>query len=158
MSLLERKQLRGTDELWTPPHALAPLLPFLPARIWECAAGSGKLAESLRKAGHSVVEGHSFFTDDFSDQTDAIVSNPPYSKKDPFLSKCYHSGLPFALLLPITALEGIKRQKLYRKYGLEVLFLDRRVDFTGKGAPWFAVAWFTRGLEIKSEEYLVMRT
>jgi len=50
--------------------------------------------------------------------------------------------------LPITAFEGIKRQKLYRENGLEVIFLPKRIDFTGKKAPWFAVAWFTNGLNI----------
>jgi hypothetical protein len=78
---------------------------------------------------------------------DAIVTNPPYSIKDPWLERCYELGKPFALLLPLTALEGIKRQALYRKYGLDVLFLPRRVEFTTpsgkKGGAWFPVAWFT---------------
>ena len=68
--------------------------------------------------------------------------------KDKFLEKAYELKTPFAFLLPLTALEGIKRQKLYRENGLEVIILPKRIDFTGKKAPWFAVAWFTNGLNI----------
>jgi hypothetical protein len=38
------------------------------------------------------------------------------------LRRCCESGKPFALLLPLTALEGQKRHELYRRYGLEVIF------------------------------------
>jgi hypothetical protein len=149
--LLARKQLRGTDELWTPEHALLPLLPYLPKTIWECAAGSGLLAIHLRKHGHDVMA----TTDDFlhtpPQEAEAIVTNPPYSLKTQFLERAYELNMPFAMLLPITALEGIKRQELYRNNGLQILFLPKRIDFTGKKAPWFAVAWFTHGLNLPQD-------
>ena len=71
--------------------------------------------------------------------------------KDKFLERCYEIGKPFALLLPLTALEGIARQELYKKYGLELILLPKRIDFTGKKAPWFAVAWFTYGFNLPKE-------
>lgn len=39
-----------------------------------------------------------------------------------------------------------KRQELFRKYGIELLLLDKRINFetpSGKGSgAWFPVAWF----------------
>ena len=38
----------------------------------------------------------------------------------------------FALLLPLTALEGVERSKMFNDNGIEVMVLDKRIDFTGK--------------------------
>lgn len=85
----------------------------------------------------------------------SIITNPPYTIKNQFLERCYLLGLPFALLMPLASLETTKRQKLFRKFGVEVILLPKRVDFetpsgNGSGA-WFAVAWFTCGLNIGKE-------
>lgn len=153
-----------SDHFQTPVWAVAPLLPYLNRawRIWEPACGKGNLVKAFRAEGFSCqgtdVEGNEV---DFLTQTvlpwypfDCIVTNPPYSLKDEFLARCYEIGKPFALLLPFTALEGRTRQSLYRRHGLEVLILPRRVDFetpSGKGSSsWFPVAWFTWGLELGS--------
>ena len=64
-------------------------------------------------------------------------------------------GKPFAFLLPLTTFETRKRQYLFQKYGLEVIFFDKRINFetpSGKGSgSWFATAWFTNGLNIGKE-------
>jgi len=112
--------------------------------IWDCAYGEGLLVKTLREKGFNATGDRDEFFNPTKQYTyDCIVTNPPFSKKDQFLAKCYEIGKPFALLLPITALEGTFRQSLYKKYGLQILFLKKRIDFTGKKAPWFAVAWFT---------------
>ena len=144
MSLLVRKQLRGTDNLDTPIEAIEPILPYLPHSLWEPAKGRGIMASILRELGKNVIATTSdFLTTPAPKKVEAIITNPPYSIKTQFLKRAYELKLPFAFLLPITALEGIERQRLYAKHGLQVLFLGRRIDFTGKKAPWFAVAWFT---------------
>lgn len=89
-------------------------------------------------------------------ECDCIITNPPFSRKDEFLSRCYASGKPFALLMKIDALEGRERQRLYREYGLELIFLPERANFTttdgriasGTSSSWFATAWFTHRLDI----------
>jgi hypothetical protein len=123
-------------------------LPYLPHTLWECALGNGQLKALLEDAGHSVVGTSADFLTHEPLDVDAIVTNPPYSLKTQFLKRAYELDIPFAFLLPITALEGKERQALYVKHGVQVLFLDKRIDFTGKGAPWFAVAWFTHGLDL----------
>jgi hypothetical protein len=83
---------------------------------------------------------------------DCIITNPPFSIKQQFLERAYMLGKPFAFLLPLTTLETKKRQDLFRLYGLEIILLDRRINFfTPSGmvsSAWFATAWFTWGLNI----------
>jgi len=82
---------------------------------------------------------------------DCIITNPPFKFKQQFLEKCYELGKPFALLLPLTTFETKKRQNLFKKHGLEVIFFDKRINFETpnnvvKSSAWFATAWFTHGL------------
>jgi hypothetical protein len=52
----------------------------------------------------------------------------------------------FAFLLPLTALESKSRQALYHAHGIDLLVLDKRMDFERPGEKkshaWFPVAWF----------------
>lgn len=145
------------NDFQTPPVALKPLLPYLKKEwvIWECACGKGSLSLTLFNAGYKVIGSDIAFGDDFliwqPEHFDCIVTNPPYSLKDQFLKRCYLLGKPFALLMPLTTLEG-KRQHWLEKYGIEVILLDKRLNFetpSGKGSgSWFATAWFTNWLSI----------
>ena len=144
------------DDFQTPPEALYPLLPYLPHRIWECACGQGVLTDYLRKNSFEVIatdikDGNNFLSwcpplNSF----DAIVTNPPYTLKDDFLKRCYYLQKPFALLMPLTTLEGKQRQHLLEAFGIEIILLDKRINFitpSGEGSgSWFATAWFTNGL------------
>lgn len=154
------------DDYQTPPSALAPLLPHLKKEwvIWECAAGKGNLVRELRRTGHKVIAtdiitGLNFLTNQPTgnsyDSWDCIVTNPPYSLKDEFIARCYALGKPFALLMPLTSLEGRKRQSLFGLHGVEMIIMERRVNFvtpSGEGGgSWFMTAWFTWGLDIGRE-------
>ena len=85
-----------------------------------------------------------FLNDDVDFDFDIIVTNPPYSLKDDFLKRCYEYGKPFCLLLPITSLEGIKRGKLFRENGIELIVLDKRCNFINSNDKnnWFNTSWF----------------
>lgn len=153
---------QGYDACQTPPEAIDPLLPYLPRewRIWEPAAGEGLLVDALYDSDfHSVLAsdiltGQNFFEYEPDEAWDALVTNPPYSIKYKWLARCYALGKPFALLLPVETLGAKQAQELFREYGLEVVFLDRRVNFKMPYKGWdgggaqFPVAWFTRGLDI----------
>lgn len=139
------------DELYTPNYAIVPLLKYLPKKkitIWECTDfGSSNITKVLRDNGYEVITTHKdnfdFLNDTPNFDFDMIVTNPPYSLKDEFLKKCYEYNKPFCLLLPITALEGIDRGGMYRKYGLELLVLDTRINFMkSKKSCWFNTSWF----------------
>jgi hypothetical protein len=84
---------RGLDAYSTPPVAVEALLKVesLPHRIWECAAGRGNIARTLRDHGHSVIASdivHYDFPLDFEAdflqqvrapaETEMILSNAPF--------------------------------------------------------------------------------
>lgn len=147
------------DRCQTPLYALDPLLPYLPPKcwVWEPAAGDGNIARALHKANHWVVStdvltGHNFFTWQPALWT-VLVTNPPYSIKYDWLAHCYELGRPFALLLPIDTIGAAKGQCLFRRHGVEIIYLNRRVNFKMPnkgygGSAQFATAWFTWGLNI----------
>jgi len=146
------------DDFQTPSIALNPLIPYLKREwiIWECAEGKGYLTQELRSKGFNAIGTDILTGRDFliwePGKYDCIVTNPPYSLKERFLYRCYQLGKPFALLLPLTTLETAKRQILFRKYGVEIVLFDKRINFvtpSGQGSgAWFAVAWFTNWLNI----------
>ena len=144
MSKLKLMGKNHSDELYTPKIALESLLPYLNKNwvIWESAWGTGLLAKHLRKEGFKVVK---------SGKYDIEITNPPYSDKDGFLERAYERGKPFIFLMPITALEGIKRQKMYKQYGIQIIFPKKRIDFNGKGRPWFYTCWFTYGFNLSKD-------
>jgi hypothetical protein len=139
----------------TPEYAVKPLLDeingyFLKDTvIWECTDTYGKsgIASAFRKDGFKVESTNfDFLNSTVTGDWDIIVTNPPFRKKDDFIEKCIWYGKPFALLMPLTALEGIRRHALWKqvsRFGLIVL--DRRVEFTGEGV-WFNTSWFTGGI------------
>lgn len=149
---------RFADDFQTPSIALNPLVPFLSNKwiIWECAEGKGNLTRELDARGYKVIGTDILSGFDFlkwtPDDYDCIITNPPYSLKQKFLARAYHLGKPFAFLLPLTTFETAKRQYYFKKYGLEVILFDKRINFvtpSGKGSgAWFAVAWFTNWLNI----------
>jgi len=173
----------SSDDFQTPKEALQPLIPFLKKDwvIWECAEGKGNLSEELFSKGFSVV-GSDVLTNKYPAITnysevhqvpyvrnwnkdflkwkpehfDCIITNPPFSLKQEFLERCYELGKPFALLLPLTTFETEKRQNLFKKHGVQVIFFDKRINFEtpdgiGNSGVWFASAWFTYGLNLPKD-------
>jgi len=148
------------DDFQTPPEALEPLLAYLKPdwSIWEPAMGKGNLYYRFLELGFNATGTDILFGADFlnyepATSYDCIVTNPPFKYKQQFLERCYQLGKPFALLLPLTALETKKRQRLFEQFGLEIILLDRRLNFetpnkVEKSSAWFATAWFTNGLNI----------
>ena len=153
-------QMNGrSDEYFTPSYALNPLLPYLKKRwrIWECAWGKGFLAKHLENKGFSVKgdKNHNFLEHGFPDfDFDCIITNPPYSKKEDFLRCAYAYGKPFAFLMPLTTLEGIKRGDLFKRYGIQLIIPNKRINFimpNKQGSSWFATAWFCHGLNLPKQ-------
>ena len=153
-------QMNGrSDEFGTPKEAIEPLLPFLNKNwiIWECAWGKGSLAKHFEEKGFKIIGEpfKVFLNKDVGlnkEGFNCIVTNPPYSLKEKFLERCYELGKPFALLMPLTALEGKKRGELYRRFGIQLIIPNKRFNFetpSGKGSgSWFATAWFCYKLNL----------
>ena len=155
---------QGYDACQTPPYAIDPLLPYLDTHwtIWEPAQGERLLVEALYDSGFNDVVGSDLLTgQNFFEfeppQWDALVTNPPFSLKYKWLERCYQLGKPFALLLPVETLGAKTAQDLFRQFGLNMIFMDKRVNFKMPNKGWegggaqFPVAWFTWGFNIGSE-------
>ena len=144
------------DELYTPEEAIYPILKYLDKSkiYWECTDfGESNITKVLRENGFKVINTSKaeldFLKDDPLD-CDVIITNPPYSIKDEFIKRCYELDKPFMLLLPITALEGKQRNKLYKEKGLEIIVLDKRINLMKhKKNVWFNTSWFCRGVASK---------
>ena len=151
-AMIDYMQKEKNDELYTPEYAIFPLLKYLPKniKIWECTDyGESNITKVLKNNGYEVISTHKKDFDFLNDETDfefdMIITNPPYSLKDEFIKKCYEYKKPFALLLPLTSLEGINRGKMYRENGIQLLVFDRRCNFIyekKKKSNWFNTSWF----------------
>ncbi len=177
-SRLNRMGAGRPDDFQTPDWPVIMLINAMPepldGLVWEPACGEGRIVNLLERMnqpcfGTDIKKGTDFLSDMYWKAnvrfehpkgvvTDYkyIITNPPFSLKDEFLDKCYCLGKPFALLLPFTALEGKRRQALFKKYGVQVLVLPRRPDFEFPGGvhkkkPWFPCAWFTWGFNFPKD-------
>lgn len=147
------------DRCQTPPYALDPIIPYLNKEwtIWEPAVGEGYLANGLMESGFEVVGTDIVFSTEEDDQdfltcdipdVDAIVTNPPYSIKYKWIARCYEIGLPFALLIPTDTIGNKSAQKYFRKYGVELMVLNKRVNFKMPEKGWegagafFSTSWY----------------
>lgn len=149
----------------TPPEAILPLLQFIDPNwvVWECASGNGNLVKAFEERGYQckgtdiksdLLFDFRYYIPDF--EYNCIITNPPYNLKQDFLIRAYEIGKPFAFLLPLTTFDTGKRQELFNKYGVEVIFFDKRIHFetpnkVENSKSWFSTAWFTWGLNIGKE-------
>jgi len=148
-----------SDNFQTPKIGFDYLLPYIKKewKIWECAWGEGELLNHMKNAGFTAFgsDKEYDFLKEPAKECDCIITNPPYSLKDEFIERCYEHGKPFALLMPLTALEGQKRQALFKKNGISLLIPPKRINFktpsgTGSGS-WFMTAWFCWKLPIPNQ-------
>lgn len=150
---------RRDNELFTPYYAVTPIIKYLPktARIWcpfdeQWSAFYVRLKEcGFNVTRSSITEGKDFFSYE-PVKWDIIVSNPPFSLKDQVLKRLYELEKPFAVLLPLNALQG-KRRFEYLSRGVQLLTFDQRItyhdidhmDTTVNKVP-FSTAYFCRDL------------
>ncbi len=171
------------DRFQTPPYALDPILPHLKENeiryIWEPAAGDRYIVSTLINNGFYVMESDILTGIDFLKpkdrpfalNPDVIITNPPFSKKQHFLKRCYELNKPFALLMPSTMIATSAAIRLFDQYGIEIIQTYPRICYKTpfKGWAWieenpksdrfgqiietasqFPSAWYTRGLNIGS--------
>lgn len=150
-----------SDECLTPRYGVEPIVKHLKNKgykhIW-CPFDKedSQYVRVLKTAGFDVIASHIEEGGDFffgePDSYDCIVSNPPFSKKDAILRRCYYElKKPFALLLPQNCLQSMVRTRMFMDKGVEYLGFNKRIcfytsgDLTGwKPSNHFASGYFCK--------------
>lgn len=163
------------DLFQTPNYAVDLLIPFIPKYInyiWECAVGEWKLANRLIHWGYrvdgsdirstnpeTIVSNFLFDWLGTHRKNTMIITNPPFSLKSKFYTRCREFDIPFALLIPADY-SGWMIKALQE--GAEKLIPTRRIDYitpTGlsgaSSSSAFHSLWLTWGLHLGKSETFV---
>ena len=144
---------RRDDIYYTPDYVIRWILPYLTKdkKIWECAAGEFNIVNFFKREGFECIGtelkyGFDFLEDTPNFEFDIIITNPPYSLKTKFIERCLTYKKPFALLLPITILDGKKNHNLLKSNNITAILPLGRIDFikSGRklGRPAAYIGWF----------------
>jgi hypothetical protein len=108
------------DEYYTKEYAILPLLKYIPKgkTIWCPFDEDSSNFVKLFQREHRVISSHlnkgqDFFTYSPPMDFDCIISNPPYSLKEPILERLFNIGKPFALLINEAGLFDSKKDINY---------------------------------------------
>lgn len=139
------ENVSNRDNYQTPNYATDLLVPFIKnlltlypdrkSRIWECAAGQGKMVRRLQDWGFDVIASDLQGTPSVNFLKDeppsaffgCIITNPPYSLKKKFYLRCREYQVPFALLIPADYSGWIINA--VEQHGCEKIVPTRRIDY-----------------------------
>lgn len=159
------KQKSETDEWFTPPTAIEPLMPYIKKykTIW-CPFDryddeiQSMYVKVLRKHGHDVIFSHIDYGQDFfrylpDRRFDAIISNPPYSLRNDVFKRLYEINKPFGMLMNYAGLfDNRYRFNLFKEKGVQLFVLNGRTNFIKRGrsvqanSPLFQAIYICRGI------------
>ena len=162
MAGVDVQKRREKDDLYPTPifatHSLLDREKFK-GNIWECACGTGKMSEIIKKNGYEVISsdlvdrGYGEANIDFlqsNKKVDNIITNPPFKLGQDFVLhglKLVKNKL--AVFNKLNFLEGIRRkEKIFNQNKLKNVYVfSRRVSFVKEGQTksaggLIAFAWF----------------
>ena len=163
----------NTDEWFTTRQDVEKIVPFLLRGGYRKILCPFDRADSnyvqvLTEHGFEVTYGHIADGQDFFERTDlneydAVVSNPPFSKREAILKKLYESGVPFALILNFNGLFDSKtRWRMFKENGIEILIPQGRMHFFNDkcegNSPNFQSVYVCKGMTDKQIEYMEEET
>ena len=161
-----------TDEWYTPKEAVEIILPYLAAKGFKKILCPFDKEESwfvkvLQASGfdvsHSHIEtGTDFFGIENLREYDAVVSNPPFSKRQKILEKLYESGVPFAMILNFNGLFDSKaRWEIFKSNRFEIIVPKGRIHFFNDScdgnSPNFQSVYLCSGVCENQIEFAEMR-
>ena len=157
----------NTDEWYTPRENVEIIVPYLHRGGYKkilCPFDTKEsqfvkvLNEEKFEVTHSHIwEGTDFFDIDLS-KYDAIVSNPPFSKREAILKKLFESGKPFAMILNFNGLFDSKtRWELFKNNKFELIVPLGRMHFFNEkcesNSPNFQSVYVCKGMADKQIEF-----
>ena len=100
--------------------------------------------------GH-IETGQDFFDLDNLAEYDAVVSNPPFSKRQKILERLFESGVPFAMIMNFNGLFDSKsRWQLFKANQFELLVPLGRIHFFNEdcegNSPNFQSIYVCKGM------------
>jgi hypothetical protein len=152
----DKQKVSMMDVCQTPPHAIEPLLPYLPkdVTIWESASGPEELlVNALANKGYTIHatdlmygEVYNRFTYKHGLIKWIEVTNVPFSIKYDWIKAAFENGMPFALLVPYEttfAADFMNLAKIYHwnPWPIEVLSPERRINFKMPNMGWGIEVW-----------------
>lgn len=129
MGLMDLESIRG-DEYFTLEKDAEIIAQHIikPMQVWCPFNDKGKNFEKVLSAhGHKVIcTDGDFFTTDPPEGTEAVISNPPFSRKKEVVKRLDELGLKFALIMPFLWLnDGIPFD-----YAHQLMMFRKRMHFT----------------------------
>ena len=108
--------------------------------------------------GH-IETGQDFFDIDNLQDYDAIVSNPPFSKRQKILERLFDSGVPFAMIMNFNGLFDSKsRWVLFKDNRFELLVPLGRIHFFNENcegnSPNFQSIYVCKGMSKNQIEFV----
>ena len=155
------------DFCQTPSYAIDPLLPFLALnnvrRVWEPAAGKGRIVSYFRNRGYEVLaddilygEEQDFFSQRHIPNVDVVITNVPFGAKYEWIKRLYEIELPFAIIVPVDtiAANGIHEAlfgKNKRSPRFELGLFSNRINFDMpyggfEGSAQMPTMWLCHGV------------
>lgn len=173
MSFSNEIKKSNTDEWYTPRECVELILPFINRGGYRKILCPFDTAESqfvkvLTERGFDVTFSHIKTGTDFFDinnlqSYDAIVSNPPFSKREAILERLFDSKVPFAMILDFNGLFDSKRRwEMFRRNKFELVIPLGRMHFFNekcKGtSPNFQSVYVCQGMAEKQIEFAEIPT
>jgi hypothetical protein len=140
MNFSQQIKQSNTDEWYTTKESVNLIVPILQRKGYKrilCPfdKDNSSFVKVLRDQGFDVTFGHIETGQDFFDihdfsKYDAVVSNPPFSKRQAILEKLFKAEVPFAMILNFNGLFDSKaRWELFRDNQFELLIPLGRMHF-----------------------------
>lgn len=128
----------SNDECLTPAYGVKPILEFIPrgAIVW-CPFDTAdsefvkQISKSNRVVHSHIANGQDFYSYE-PDEWDVMVSNPPFTNKRQIFQRALSFGKPFALIMSNTWLNDRAPMLLFKDKDLQLLMLDKRMEFIQK--------------------------
>ena len=145
-SWLKTGSFNEKDEYYTPPILVEPILKYVDKNwtIW-CPFDTEKseFVIALKEKGCKVIFSHiwmgeqfDFFKYEPKEHYDAIISNPPFTKKLEVFKRLYDLGKPFAMICGLPILNYQEVGEFFLDKELQLLIVDKKVSFDGNTASF----------------------
>lgn len=169
MSFSQDLKQSNTDEWYTTRESVELIVPFLLRGGYRkilCPFDKehSQYVRVLTERGFDVDYSHietgvDFFEINNLRDYDAIVSNPPFSLREPILERLFMSGVPFAMILNFNGLfDSSKRWRLFKSYDFELLIPNGRMHFFNEecpgNSPNFQSVYVCHGMTDKQIEFI----